>query len=299
MKQLHSIFVFAAVIQLFYFPLKGEEPPSSIVCQRSLPVEDDGTRLLVQDNACGPCSIINLLSNGTPEMQKLLKGIKGTDNANKTLQIIQEFGSKDSLILENRKRFRIRDKDANGSQSEDLRGTLNELIDASGLTIPNFENGFFQRKKDESEREFLLRGHKKIRASLDRGIPVIADLVSFYTSFHSENGKFLYNRNMGHFVVIVDVQDEIRNRENGFAFTYLDSWTGEREHGYIHLDLQRTINVPVFTGATHTSKDWIGAQKSPFLQITSASLDIGIPKRNWYERTFIIINQLILPKLEN
>lgn len=252
-------------------PLSGQE----IVRQKS-----------IDKFACGPCAILNAINFADASLGLDSSRIEGETNETRVRTIIEQFGSRDSLVHADSKRFNGR---YTGTAASDLVMIFNEILESTEHSL-RVSGLYLNRRENESQAGNLARIHVMIKESIDQGLPVVFSVRAFTARFNEPKDKFLWEALTTHYVVIDRVQPELKDNEKGFAFEYLDSNSGQREYGYIHLGEARN-----FTAARGNAEHWKWIPDRPFCLVTAPSLRLGTQKQKFHLRTIITANYVIVP----
>ena len=244
---------------------EGDEPP--VVAQTSL-----------GENACGPCATVNALLRAKAPWRNALKSLEGETPLNKAQDLVRRFSRSPSDAYAGEMAYDSK----RGITWRDLTICFNALL--SEHQAPPLKGDYLDRQSDESLEDHLRRVHGILATSIRKGMPVITSVRSFAPE-PREGGDHAWKGLDGHYIVVTAVQDRIDDGEKGFRFTYADSFTGKREHGYANFDEARN-----FTAAKGDAKIWEWRTDRPFLVVTAPSLRLGTQNQPWHLRTIITLN---------
>lgn len=240
----------------------------------------------INEFACGPCCIVNSITHSEPGAGLTVQHLDGESGAEKARFIIDRYGSRASASHDDSVRINGR---FTGMSPEDLVLTFNEILDDGGCEM-NVAGAFLNRRPDESIQGNLTRVHSLIRGALDAGLPPLFSVRAFVARQKEGDSAPLWHALTTHYVVIDSVQDELRPNESAFSFQYLDSFTGQRELGYIYAEEARN-----FTAAMGDAEHWEWLNNRPFPLVLSPSLRLKTQEQEFQARTIITANFLVMP----
>ncbi len=254
----------------------------ALVFTLTLPAQEILPQKEVGAWACGPCAFVNMLSQGKPELRTVLNELAGESLVEKVEKLIATVGKKPSISYPGKTLF----VEKEGMSCTDL-GVFSNLI-LKEHTKVELASGFLDRGNAETLDAHLHRVHATFRKSLDQGVPLILSFRSFAPQWNEKEEKYLWTGLSGHFVTVVEVQEDLRENEKGFSFQFIDPFTGRREFGYAAIDEARN-----FTAAKGNAERWEWKTNRPFLLVTAPSLRLQTAEQDWFLRTIIIANYAI------
>ncbi|MGJ8695465.1 MAG: hypothetical protein ACSHYF_04055 [Verrucomicrobiaceae bacterium] len=241
----------------------------------------------VHAEGCGPCALVNQLRMGGAAERAGYEKLPGKTAEAKARGIIGKYGNRVSpTYRDGRAVFR-----KSGVTWQDMQRLANWV--RSDVGLPELEEAYLDRKKDEGLDPHLKRIHGLLKGSLDEGVMPIISFRSFGASYTEEGGGWLWKPLYGHFVLMTEIQEELAEGEKGFRFRFADSATGQVETGYAHLSEARN-----FTAVKGSQKDWVWAPNRPFLVVTAPTLRLKVQDHEWYARTFITLNHAVYAETE-
>ena len=212
----------------------------------------------------------------------MFKKFRGETAAAKAREIIKRYGQRQSPTdRDGRAVFR---KDGVGWQ--DMTRLANWVRKDRGL--PKLSGGYLDRKKNEDLGAHLARVHGLLKTSLDSGVKPIVSFRAFAPKFYEENDLWIWDPLAGHFVTLLEIQEEIAEGEKGFRFRYADSGTGKIETGYIYLSEARN-----FVAIKGGRRDWKWVDQRPFLLVQAPSLRLRTQEQDWFLRVTITLNHAV------
>lgn len=245
----------------------------------------DPARVLRQDDldtkACGPVSLVHVLQFGDAACRKALGLLPGGTPAQRAAAVMERFGGKPSRDYGEGKRVR-----GDGISCVDLTDIAREVVTPAGLTATG---DFLDRRKNEADRTFLHRVHRRLADALRTGRAPLVSLRSFATAVDSKmQDGYSWNGVQGHFVVVTRVPAKLADHELGFRFEFIDSKSGRVESGYIYLERRRA-----FLAAKGNSARYEWKRGSPFLLVTAPTLSLGVDAQPWWARSIVTLNYVI------
>jgi len=240
----------------------------------------------IAENACGPAAVFHALRFGNQRLQAVATALPGRNGAAKVQALIDDHGKKPSRDYAAGLRWRT-----DGVSARDLTDLYNDVLQANQLA--KAEGLFLNRQPDEKPELFLRRIHGRLVQSLEQGVPVVVLLRSFAAQPNAAKnaGKdagadaFLWHGLSGHFVAITKTPAALSEHQRGFAFEFVDSWSGKPEEGYIRVETTRP-----FAAAKGNAEQWEWLKDCPFLLVTVPSLPLSTGRQPWWARTTVVLN---------
>lgn len=224
--------------------------------------------------------MLNALQFGNGKLQAAFNHIPGKTSEQKAKFILDKYGSRDSTVLAGRKAY----VSGGGIPPEDELMILNALL--RDLDTPTVSGTFADRLPNESTPRYVNRIHALIQHSLQKRVPIIAEVKSYAArpSAESPDWAMLY----GHTIVVTSVSARLLDYQKGFAFEFVDSLNGTIEQGYAYADDSRQ-----FAAARKIGSEYYWATGSPFLLLVLPSLPLGTEREPLTVRTLLHLNYLI------
>jgi hypothetical protein len=179
-------------------------------------------QLTISGNACGPAALLASFRCGSDSWQRAASSLPGTTDKEQLGQWIRRYGLRPSETLKGRMRW-----SASGINVEDLITAANEMN--RPLYLPPLGHDDLFLRPGESPEALVRRVHRRLDASLKKGIPPILSLRRFV----HRNGTWTPLR--GHFVTVTAVSRRLPRGGREFVFHYLDPWGGKRSQGALHV----------------------------------------------------------------
>lgn len=229
-------------------------------------------------NSCGFCAVYHAFSRGGAQEKAALAGVEGRAPADKIARLIESHGAKPSeAYAGKRKRF----EPASGITWTDLGAAVGEFCDAARLAP--VQSGYLDRDAGEPHPAHARRVHRLLRDSLAAGFPPLLSLRSF--AARERDGAKVWDALVGHWVAVVDVQQEMGEAEQGFRFGFIDSETGSIQWGYAFADDTRWFTAAKGDGARY---EWL--TDSPFLALAAPKPSMATGAEPWSARTVVVLN---------
>jgi hypothetical protein len=210
--------------------------PTPAVREANHPTAVPFDQLAVSGNACGPAALLNAYRCGSPAWQRALAGVPGTSDRERLRNTIRCWGLRPSASLPGRKRW-TRD----GINAEDLRDLANDL--AAPRVLPALRCETFLTNTGESSRQLLARVHRRLSASLAKGLPPVISIRRIALR-HRPGGTPEWVVLQGHFVTVTALPGRLEPAAGGFSISYLDPWGGRRQSGRLALSNRAFVVAP-------------------------------------------------------
>lgn len=180
-------------------------------------------QLSIAGNACGPAAVLSAFRYGSVDWQKAANNLGGENDRQRLRKIILEIGMRPSKSLGGRPRW-----SKSGVNVADLCDMANEMAMGSNL-LPklNYEVLFLTPR--ETQRDLLIRVHKRLEKSLSKGLPPVVSVRRFVKR------KGSWDVIEGHFVTVISIPRKLEKGAVSFPVTYLDPWGGRRCEGSMQI----------------------------------------------------------------
>lgn len=193
------------------------------------PASPPVNQLRTDGNACGPACLLDAFRAGSPKWQKSIAQIEGKTDTAKLKKIIRVYGKRGSRLDPKRARWNGRF----GVNGTDLADMANELRSEAWMGTVRQE--IFFKTSRESDLKLLKRVHKRLSASLKKGLPPIIRLrrVALRAPSGSSTKSWLAIKR--HYLVLTGLPAKLSKNATSFTVTYHDPWGGKRYQGRVHL----------------------------------------------------------------
>ncbi len=209
---------------------------------------------------------------------QLLKSIKGQNDAERTKQLMNEYGNKPSVDYATGSRFR-----SDGISSPDIRAVYNDFRSAHKLSP--LSGGYLDLHKGETSKQHSDRVHQCLLHSLKQGEPPIIQIRSQAARFDSKTSQYVWESLLGYAVTVVEVPDTV-NPDGSFTVKYIDSVTGAKDELMLFND-PRNFGAYKDAGG---KKTYLGNPSNrPFLAVCGPSLFLSTTGEPWYMRTLMYL----------
>lgn len=225
-------------------------------------------------NGCGPTALFYALKEGAPELKKVYQSLPGQTDREKLKALTAQFGHQQSLVRPLETRFDL----SRGMAVYDLFAMARDVLSSSSPQLLHALS--LHRQPLETEAGSLLkRAYFTLKESLDRQIPVIANILPYV---NSPKGNY-WTEYRGHFIVITDIPSNIDEALLGFNFHYLDPESGKISEAQVREEVSE--NFSAREDFPNGLSEWIqpkvlyhGNQvSSPFLKISSSHINLVPP----------------------
>ena len=240
--------------------------------------------------ACGPAAVLMLYAN-SPEGKKIFESLPGEGDREKLQKVIQTYGKVSSDSNPNAVRF----NESSGINPDDLLQMAQEIQGSAQVKIP-LRGNYIIKRRDENKGLMIERVHQMFKFSLERGVPVVINLLSFYLEMklqERQKGIFettlQWQRLKSHFIVVTKIHRNLGENDFGFFFEYIDPNGGTINSGYLYAATSEPFNAPL--GIGNSTETYNG---DDFLRVIVPTLDtLGLDDIPEYSRAVITLNHAI------
>ncbi len=238
----------------------------------------------IGERASGPCALLNALKFGGAAERASAAKIAGEDDPARVRTLIAEYGSKPSGKFPDRKRFEA----DRGCNDQEL---LEIALDACrSLDLKPVAGAWFDRGRNESSLDQLVRIHGLLRQSLDDGFPPIVLLGSNRAvNDPSDPNAWSWSRVDEQWACIVGLPEKLEPGALGFAVRFADSSTGQVQEAYFYAEQFHS-----FSGRKGNDRASAWVMGRPYLLAVTPCLPLGVQKAPWFARTTITVECGIL-----
>ena len=225
---------------------------------------------------CTETAFLNALRFGLPEFQKILEGLPCKTDQERLAYIAKTFGGTASVVDPKQKC-----SDGHGVMADNYPVYFNAIIGPKASL--RLVGTYFAKGEKEAPELHLQRIHKLLLHSLQNGVPIVTSIRSFGAEQHGD--KYYWEGISGHTILVIAVSKKLPSFAEGFAFQFIDSWSGRLCEGYVYCEKMR--GFAAIKGAGEKDFQWLDRG---FLLITAPSLNLETNKEPWYARTFMMLN---------
>ena len=237
-------------------------------------------------NACGPCSLLNLLTFSSDSYRKAKNSLQSEGDAGLHFLIEHYFKERPSIVVRGRQRWGL-----HGVMSADLVAGLNELLQEN--EIKPLKASYLDKRAGESDAQFLKRIHGWMRNSVSRGVPPVLSLRSYVVRLQDEKtNQPAWALAEHHYVLLTSLTKKLEPvpPARGFQAVVLDSNGAVQRPVYIHLE----SNGQAFRAlkGVEPGGQWLDGR--PFLLVEASQIRSLRPANlKWSERFIVVANFLI------
>jgi len=193
-------------------------------------------QLVVAGNACGPAALLNAFRFGSSNWQRAASALDGSNDKERLLTIIREFGMRPSRDVPGHPRWSRR-----GVSVEDLRDIANQMT--SGKFLPYLSAEVFFITAGESPEQLLQRVQRRLTTSLAKGFPPVISLRRYaLRSQPAQPPQWVVID--AHFVTLTAIPRRLDKSDRTFVVSYLDPWGGRSLQGNIGIPPQPLFATP-------------------------------------------------------
>jgi hypothetical protein len=215
----------AVIPALLFSGLSMAEPAARAVPAPASPAAVN--QLLVSGNACGPAALLNAFRFGDDGWRKAGNAVKGADDRERILTVINGVGMRPSNHLPGRARW-----SRSGVGVADLRDMANEMT--TGMFLPPLGDEVFFLNARETPGKLLARVRGRLSKSVRKGFPPLVSLRRYaLRTRKSEPPQWIVID--AHFVTLTQIQEDPAKGSRGFGVSYIDPWGGRHAEGVIRI----------------------------------------------------------------
>lgn len=217
--------------------------------------------------ACGPCSIAHSLGKEVGEVKDII------------LELIQT----PSWKYDGKKKAYSSD---NGITADDIVTFINKKYGK------NFSLVFLDRVKEEKGIDFVRRIYNTLKEELKKDHKPIIEIRSFVVT--PKKWDYKWYCTIGHFNVIESVQPELEENAYGFSYKFIDSLTGQIEHGYLYFEKYRNYSATKgFTVNALGEEEWQWLTDYPYMVVITPNIHLNTEDYPFQARVITVLKSIM------
>lgn len=221
------------LILLTIFPLAAAPNWLAAPVAESPPVN----QLRTDGNACGPACLLDAFRSGREKWRKSIGKIEGASDTAKVKNIIFKYATRGSRLDPKKARWNGR----YGISGLDLVDMANEI--RSERWMGTVKQEVFFKTSRESDPDLLKRVHKRLSASLKKGLPPILNVRRVAWRAPQGSGTKSWLTLKRHYLVLTGLPAKLPRNATSFAVTYHDPWGGKRYQGTVQIPDTRSAGM--------------------------------------------------------
>ncbi len=139
-------------------------------------------------------------------------------------------------------------------------------------TLPKVRHQVLTRKPDETRSHHLRRTHRRMAASLAKGLPPVISVRRYAYRYNKSVGGKSWWPVRAHFVVVTEIPKKLPRSATSFRITYIDPYGGFTRQGTIRTNTAGFTNSP-FLGTsmpkTMVGKSFVKPGEQTLLTLTA------------------------------
>ncbi len=139
-------------------------------------------------------------------------------------------------------------------------------------TLPGIRHKVLVRKPGESRSRHLRRTHRRMAASLAKGLPPVISIRRYAYRYNKSVGGKSWWPVRAHFVVVTEIPEKLPRGATSFKITYIDSYGGFTRQGTIHTSTAGFTNSPFLRASmpkTMVGKSFVKPGEQTLLTLTA------------------------------